>query len=169
MEIILLENIDHVGRVGDQVTVRPGYARNYLFPKGKATVATPENIAKFESRRAELELKAADVVEKAQIRAREIQDKVIAIQANMGPEGRLFGSVGANDIAAACEALGLTVERSKIRLPDGPIRVAGEHTVEVHLHVDVDAEFTVRVEGGMGQGTPKEESGTPIARDTGES
>ena len=147
MEIILLENIDHVGRVGDRVTVKPGYARNYLFPKGKATAATPQNIAAFESRRAELELKAADEVERARIRAGEIHGQVVAVQANMGPEGKLFGSVGATDIAAACEALGFTVERGQIRLPDGPIRVAGEHTVEVNLHIDVGAEFTVRVEG----------------------
>ncbi len=157
MEIILLENIDRVGRVGDQVTVKPGFARNYLFPKGKATVATAENIARFEGRRAELEAKAANVVEKAQIRAREMQDKVIAIQANMGPEGKLFGSVGASDIVEAFEAHGVTLERGEIRLPDGPIRVAGEHTVEAHLHVNVDAEFTVRVEGGPGHETPDEE------------
>ena len=168
MQIILLENIDHVGRVGDRVTVKPGYARNYLFPKGKATVATPENIARFESRRTELELKAANEVEKAQIRAREIKDTVVAIQANMGPGGKLFGSVGAIDIAEACEMQGITVERSEIRLPDGPIRVAGDHAVEVHLHVDVDIELTVRVEGGPGQGAREESSSAPSARDESE-
>lgn len=147
MDIILLENIDHVGRFGERVTVKPGYARNYLLPQGKATAATPENIAKFEARRAELAAKAADLVEQARILAEQIQGQTVSIHANTGPEGKLFGSVGAADIADALHERGQTVERSAIRLPDGPIRVAGEYTIEVHLHADVDAELTVVVEG----------------------
>lgn len=147
MDIILLENIDHVGKFGERVTVKPGYARNYLLPQGKATAATPENIAKFEARRAELAAKAADLVEQARIVAEQIQGQNVVIHANTGPEGKLFGSVGAVDIADALHERGLTVERSAIRLPDGPIRVVGEYTIEVHLHVDVDAELTVIVEG----------------------
>lgn len=147
MDIILLENIDHVGKFGERVTVKPGYARNYLLPQGKATAATPENIAKFQARRAELAAKAADLVEQARIVAEQIQGQNVVIHANTGPEGKLFGSVGAVDIADALHERGLTVERSAIRLPDGPIRVVGEYTIEVHLHVDVDAELTVIVEG----------------------
>ena len=101
MDIILLEKIDNVGGVGDQVTVKPGYARNYLIPQGKATVATPENIAKFEAMRAELEAKAAGELGEAQLRAAKFEGQVIRIQANAGPEGKLFGSVGTIDIAEA--------------------------------------------------------------------
>ena len=147
MDIILLENIDRVGKFGERVTVKPGYARNYLLPQGKATAATPENIAKFQARRSELAAKAADVVEQARIRAEEIQGQTVTIHANIGPEGKLFGSVGAVDIATALGERGMPVERSQIRLPDGPIRVAGEYTVEIHLHPEIDAELTVVVEG----------------------
>ena len=147
MEIILLENIDHVGRFGERVTVKPGYARNYLLPQGKATAATPDNIARFEARRAELAAKAADLVEQARILAGQIQGQTVTIHANTGPEGKLFGSVGAVDIADALAEREITVERGAIRLPDGPIRVAGEYAVEVHLHADIDAELTVVVAG----------------------
>ena len=147
MEIILLENIDQVGKFGERVTVKPGFARNYLLPQGKATAATPENIAKFDARRAEFAAKAADLVEQARIRAEQIQGQTITIHANIGPEGKLFGSVGAVDIAETLGERGVPVERSEIRLPDGPIRVAGEYTVEIHLHTDIDAELTVVVEG----------------------
>ena len=151
MEIILLENIDHVGTFGERVTVKPGYARNYLLPQGKATAATPENIAKFEARRAELAAKAADLVEQARILAEQIQGQTVTIQANTGPEGKLFGSVGAVDIADALGERDVAVERSAIRLPDGPIRVAGEYTIDVHLHADIDAELTVVVAGSSDQ------------------
>ena len=149
MDIILLEKIDNVGGVGDKVSVKPGYARNYLIPQGKATVATPENIAKFEAMRAELEAKAAGEFGEAQLRAAKFEGQVIKIQANAGPGGKLFGSVGTIDIAEACEALGLAVERSEVRLPDGPIRVAGEHQIDLHLHTDVNVPLTVIVEGEL--------------------
>lgn len=149
MDIILLEKIDNVGGIGDKVTVKPGYARNYLIPQGKATMATPENIAKFEAMRAELEARAAGELEQAQGRAAKIEGQVIKIQANAGPEGKLFGSVGTIDIAEACDALGLAVERSEIRLPDGPLRVAGEHQIELHLHTDVNVPLTVVVEAEL--------------------
>ena len=165
MDVILLENIDHVGRFGERVSVKPGYARNYLLPQGKATAATPDNIAKFESRRAELAAKAADLVEQARILAEQIQGQAVVIRANTGPEGKLFGSVGAADIAAALGERGLAVERGAVRLPDGPIRVVGEYAVEVHLHADVDAELTVAVKGPddpddePGEAAEPEESG----------
>jgi len=98
MEVILLEKVENVGGIGDQVKVKPGFARNYLLPKGKATLATPENIAKFEARRADLEAKAQAEVEQAQARASKLAGIVLTLQANSGPEGKLFGSIGTVDI-----------------------------------------------------------------------
>ena len=147
MEIILLEKINNVGGIGDKVTVKPGYARNYLIPQGKATVATAANIAKFEARRGEIEAKAFNELEAAQARARQLEGKVLRITANAGSEGRLYGSVGTSDIAEACKALGLGVERSEVRLPDGPLRAIGEHQIELHLRSDVNVPVTVIVEG----------------------
>jgi large subunit ribosomal protein L9 len=146
MQVILLEKIDNLGGIGDMVKVKSGYARNYLLPKGKATVATPENIAKFEERRAELEKKAADEVSQAKARASKLDGQVVRISAQAGPEGKLFGSIGTVDIAEACSALGIDVERSEVRLTDGPLRVIGEHDVEIHLHSDVNATVKVVVE-----------------------
>lgn len=151
MEIILLEKIENVGGVGDKVTVKPGYGRNYLIPQGKATLATPENIKKFESRRAELEAKAHTELEAAQARAKQIEGQVLRIKANAGPEGKLFGSVGTPDISEACEALGFSIERSEIRLPDGPLRMVGEHQIEFHFHTDLNVPVTISVEGEEGQ------------------
>ena len=146
MEVILLERVDNVGGIGDRVRVKSGYARNYLIPKGKATLATPANIAKFEARRAELEAKAAAELEAAKTRAKAIEGKTLRITAQAGPEGKLFGSIGTVDIAEACRKLGADIERSEVRLPDGPIRVVGEHKIELHLHTDVNVEITVVVE-----------------------
>jgi len=150
MEIILLEKIDNVGGIGDKVSVKPGYARNYLIPQGKATLATAENIARFEARRAEIEAKAHTELEAAQARAEKLEGQVVKVSANAGPEGKLFGSVGTPDIAEACQALGIEVERSEVRLPDGPLRVVGEHQIELHLHADVNVSLTVVVEGQEG-------------------
>jgi large subunit ribosomal protein L9 len=146
MEVILLENIYNVGGVGDRVKVKSGFARNYLLPQGKATLATPENIAKFEAVRADLETKAAEELTAAQQRAAKLEGQVLKVTAQAGPEGKLFGSVGPVDIASACEALGVEVERSEVRMPDGPIRVTGEHEIELHLYADVDVPITVIVE-----------------------
>ena len=149
MNIILLEKIDNVGGIGDEVNVKPGYARNYLIPQGKATVATPENIAKFETMRTDIEAKAAGVLERVQARATNIEGQVVKIRANAGSEGKLFGSVGSIDITKACNAIGLDVERSEVRLADGPIRSTGEYQVTLHLHTDVDVSLTVIVEGEL--------------------
>ena len=146
MEIILLEKVDNVGGIGDRVKVKSGYARNYLIPKGKATLATPDNIAKFEARRAELEAKAAGELAAAQARAAKLEGQVIRIKVQSGSEGKLFGSVGTVDIAEACQTLGVEVERSEVRMPDGPLRVVGEHEVELHLHTDVNVMLKVIVE-----------------------
>jgi large subunit ribosomal protein L9 len=147
MEIILLEKVDNVGRIGDKVRVKSGYARNYLIPKGKATLATPANVAKFEARRAELEAKAAGELAEAQGRAKKLEGVVLKITMPAGTEGKLFGSVGTVDIAEAIGKIGVEVERSEVRLPDGPIRMAGQHTIELHLHTDVNVEIQVLVEG----------------------
>lgn len=147
MEVILLEKVDNVGGIGDRVKVKSGFARNFLIPQGKATMATPQNIEKFEKIRADLEARAAEEVSAAKTRAQAIEGKVLTIQVQAGSEGRLFGSVGTIDIAEALAALDIEVERSEIRLPEGPLRVVGEHTVEVHLHADVDVEVKVVLEG----------------------
>jgi large subunit ribosomal protein L9 len=146
MEIILLEKIDNLGGIGDKVRVKPGYARNFLLPQGKATVATAENLAVFEERRAEIERKAAEELSAAQARASQLEGKVLTINAQAGTEGKLFGSVGTIDIAEACAAEGIEVSRSEIRMAEGPIRVAGEHEVEFHLHSDVNVTVKVIVQ-----------------------
>lgn len=146
MQVILLEKIDNLGGIGDMVKVKAGYARNYLLPKGKATVATPENVAKFEARRADLEKRAADELSVARERAEKLEGLIVKITAQAGPEGKLFGSVGTLDVAEACTELGFEVERSEVRLLEGPIRVVGSHEVELHLHSDVNVNVTVVVE-----------------------
>jgi large subunit ribosomal protein L9 len=139
MDIILLEKIDNLGAMGDQVKVKPGYGRNYLVPKGKAKPATPENIAAFEAMRTELEKASADALVAAEARGRELADMHITIAANAGDEGKLFGSVGTADIAAAITAAGVNVERHEVRLPEGVFRQLGDYEVQLHLHADVNA------------------------------
>lgn len=157
MDVILLEKIENVGGIGDQVSVKPGFARNFLLPQGKATLATRDNVAKFEAKRAEFEAKAQAEVELAQARAAKLEGQTLTITANAGPEGKLFGSIGTIDIAAACaEKLGTEVERAEIRLPDGPLRVIGEHSIELHLHMDVNVPLTVIVEGDTSEANLQE-------------
>ena len=146
MEIILLQKVDNVGGIGDLVRVKSGYARNYLIPQGKATLATAENNAKFELRRAELEAKAAEELAAAQARAKKLEGLVLKIEMQAGAEGKLFGSVGTVDIAEEIGKRGVEVERSEIRLPDGPLRVVGDHQIELHLHADVNVEIKVVIE-----------------------
>ena len=146
MEIILLQKVDNVGGIGDRVRVRSGYARNYLIPQGKATLATAANIAKFESRRTELEAKAAGELAVAQARAKKLEGLVLKIEMQAGAEGKLFGSVGTVDIAEAVGKHGVEIERSEVRLHDGPLRVVGEHHIDLHLHADVNVGLTVVVE-----------------------
>jgi large subunit ribosomal protein L9 len=146
MEVILLEKVENLGVIGDKVKVRPGYGRNFLIPQGKATLATPENIAAFEARRAELEARAADELTAARGRAKLVSGLQLVIERQVGAEGKLFGSVGTIDIAEAATAAGVEIARSEVRLPeDGPIRVAGEHVVEIHLHSDVSVELPIIV------------------------
>ena len=145
MEVILLEKVANLGTIGDRVKVKPGYARNFLLPQGKATMATAENVKRFEARRAELERKAQEELYAAQQRAEGLQDFKLRITAKAGSEGKLFGSVGTADIAEATTAAGHKVERSEVRLPSGPIRVVGEHVVVLHLHTDVNVSVPVTI------------------------
>ncbi len=145
MEIILLQKIANLGDIGDRVRVRAGYGRNYLLPGGKATLATPENIAKLESRRTELETRAAADLEAAQTRARALEGFKLSLTAKAGSEGKLFGSISTTDIAEACSAAGHKIERAEVRLPGGPIRTVGEHVITLHLHSDIDIEVPLTV------------------------
>lgn len=145
MNVILLDNVENLGSIGDLVKVKPGYGRNYLLPQGKAALATPENIKEIEARRAELEKAAAEELAAAKKRADSINGLEIVVAANVGSEGKLFGSVGPVDIAAAFEKIQVEVERAEIRMPEGPIHEVGDFAIGVHLHPEVDAEVTVRV------------------------
>jgi len=145
MDIILLETVENLGNIGDRVKVRSGYARNFLLPKGKATLATADNIAIFEARRAELVRKEANELVSSQARAEVIRGLSLELKANAGPEGKLFGSVGTIDIVEACAAADVVVERSEVRLPDGPIRMLGEHEIEIHLQADLDVTIRINV------------------------
>lgn len=145
MNVILLESVENVGGIGDLVKVKPGYGRNYLLPQGKAALATPENMKKIEARRAELEKAAAEERSKAEARAKSINGVELVITANAGSEDKLFGSVGPIDITEAFAAIQIEVERSEIRMPDGPIHELGEFPIGVHFHGDVNAEVIVRV------------------------
>lgn len=145
MEVILLQKVENLGNLGDKVKVRAGYGRNFLIPHGKAKPATAANIVEFEKTRAELEKQAAEMLSGAQQRKSVLEGKVITINAKAGQEGKLFGSVGTVDIAEAVTASGIKLERKEVRMPQGPIRVAGEHKVEIHLHSDVNVFITVNV------------------------
>ncbi len=138
MEVILLQKIANLGNIGDRVKVKPGFGRNFLLPGKKATLATAENIAKFESRRAELEAQAAKELSSAQQRAVALEGFKLTISAKAGSEGKLFGSIGTSDIAEACATAGHAIERAEVRLPGGPIRMVGEHMISLHLHSDID-------------------------------
>jgi large subunit ribosomal protein L9 len=145
MEVILLEKVQNLGSLGEKVRVKPGYARNYLIPKGKAAQATPANLEAFERRRAELEKTQADALAAARARAEALEGLRLRIARKAGDEGRLFGSVGTGDIAEAAQAAGHAVEKHEVRLAEGPLRQLGEYPVTVHLHADVDATITVEV------------------------
>lgn len=145
MDLILLEKVQNLGVLGEVVSVKPGYGRNYLIPRGKAAVATPENRAKYEARRAELEKAAAELLASAQTRAVALVDKVVTVRSQAGEGGRLFGSVGTRDIAEAVTAAGVAVEKHEVRLPAGALRQVGEYDVEIHLHPDVNAQVKIVV------------------------
>lgn len=138
MEVILLEKVANLGNLGDKVNIKGGYARNFLLPQGKATVATAENVAAFEARRAELEKAAAEKKAAAEARAAQLSELVVTLGAHVGDEGKLFGSIGTRDIAEAVSAAGYPLEKAEVRLPNGALRNTGEFDVAVHLHTDVE-------------------------------
>jgi large subunit ribosomal protein L9 len=145
MEVILLQKVANLGNIGDRVKVRSGFGRNFLLPEGKATLATPDNVARFEARRAELERAAREHLSSAAERAAAMKDFKLTISAKAGAEGKLFGSIGTSDLAEACTREGFKVERSEVRLPQGPLRSVGEHLVSLHLHADVDVPLHVTI------------------------
>ncbi|MDE2305939.1 MAG: 50S ribosomal protein L9 [Gammaproteobacteria bacterium] len=145
MEIILLQKVANLGQIGDRVKVKPGYARNFLVPTGRATLATPANIARFEAQRAELEAKAAAELKAALERKAQLENFKLELKAKAGSEGKLFGSIGTADIAEAAVKAGQSISRSEVRMPNGPIRTVGDHQVELHLHTDVDVTLNVTI------------------------
>jgi len=145
MQVILLQKVANLGNIGDRVKVKPGFGRNFLLPTGKATLATPDNVAKFEARRAELEKLARAELQSAEERAAALKDFKLTITAKAGTEGKLFGSIGTVDIAEAVSKAGFKLQRSEVRMPNGPLRMLGEHQVELHLHADVDVPLTVTI------------------------
>lgn len=148
MNVILLDKIQNLGGLGDQVTVKAGYARNFLIPQGKAKPATKENIAEFEARRAELEKQAAEALASAQAVYEKMNGLVVTIEASAGEEGKLFGSIGTQDIADALKAAGFEVERRHVRMPEGVLRHTGTFEMDIQLHSDVVAAINVEVKAG---------------------
>jgi large subunit ribosomal protein L9 len=147
MQVILLEKVQNVGDLGDVVKVKQGFARNFLIPQGKAKRATPENLKLLEERRAELEKAAAEKLVRAQEQAAKIEGLTIQITQKAGVDGRLFGSVTNVDIVEALQALGHSVEKAMIRMPDGPLKQVGDFPLTIAPHTDATAQITVSVLG----------------------
>lgn len=147
MQVILLEKVVNLGQLGDIVKVRDGYGRNFLIPQGKAKRATPANIEAFEARRAELEKAQSDALGAAQARASQLEGMMLQIEQKAGVDGKLFGSVGNSDIAEALKAQGIEVNKSEIRMPNGPLKQIGDYPLTIDLHSDVKATITVSVLG----------------------
>ncbi len=145
MNVILLERLGSVGDLGDEVVVKSGFARNFLIPQGKAVRATKDNRAEFETRRAELQRAADDKLNQAKGRAAQLEDLTVTLVVKAGDEGKLYGSVGTQDIADAIVATGAQVERSEVRMPEGVIRSTGEFAIDLQLHTDVTVPVTVAV------------------------
>ena len=145
MDVILLEKVGKLGDLGDKVSVKAGYGRNFLFPFGKAVPATKENLADFEARRAELEAAAAEKLTGAEGRAAKLNELEVSIEANAGDEGKLFGSIGTRDIADAISAAGVEVSKAEVRLPYGAIRELGDFEVDVQVHSDVTATIKLSI------------------------
>ncbi|MGP9765802.1 50S ribosomal protein L9 [Halomonas sp. AOP13-D3-9] len=145
MEVILLDKIGKLGGLGDKVTVKPGYGRNYLVPYGLAVPATKDNIEAFEAQRAELEAQAAERKAEAEVRAEQLNDIELSLVSKAGDEGKLFGSIGPRDLADAISSAGIDIAKSEVRMPNGPIRQTGEYDITLHLHSEVDAVVRVVV------------------------
>ncbi len=147
MQLILLQNVQNLGKLGDKVDVKPGYGRNFLVPHGKAVPATATNLADFEAKRADYEAKATATLEGAEARKAALDGVEVTITANAAAEGKLYGSVSPRDIAEALTKIGHKVEKSEVVLGEGPLRRTGEHEVVVHLHADIEAIVKVIVVG----------------------
>jgi large subunit ribosomal protein L9 len=151
MQVILLEKVVNLGGLGDVVKVKEGYGRNYLIPQGKAKRATPANLAEFEKRRAELETAQWQALTAAQEKGAKLDGLMVQITQKAGVDGRLFGSVTTFDIAEALAAQGCPIERAQVRLPEGPLKVVGNHSIAIALHSDVVVHVTVSVLGEQTQ------------------
>jgi large subunit ribosomal protein L9 len=147
MQIILLEKVVNLGNLGDIVKVKDGYARNFLIPNKQARRATKEALAEFEVRRAELEKIAAEKLAAAQAQGEKLAGSTVQIGQKAGVDGRLFGSVTNADIAEALGKQGFAVEKAQVRLPEGPLKMVGDHPVQISLHTDVVVDVTVSVLG----------------------
>ncbi len=145
MQVILLQRIVNLGKLGETVDVKSGYGRNYLIPQGKALPATPANVEKFEARRAELEAIEPEELAAAQKRADALTDVNVIMRAKSGEDGKLFGSIGTRDIADALTKSGLEVDRSEVKLPEGTLRQVGEYNVDIQLHHDIFASILVTI------------------------
>ena len=145
MQIILKEKVANLGKVGDVVDVKPGFARNFLIPRGSAVRATTDNVTEFEKIRADLERKAAEVMAAAEARMQKVVGLALVIEAQASDEGKLFGSVGPRDVAEAATAAGVDLAKSEVKLPEGPIRAIGEFEVDVVLHSDVHGKMNIEV------------------------
>lgn len=145
MQVILLQRVVNLGKLGETVDVKSGYGRNYLIPQGKALPATEANIAKFEARRAELEALEAEELAAANKRAEALTDVNVIMRAKSGDEGKLFGSIGARDIADALTKSGLEVDRAEVKMPEGAFRQVGEYKVTIQLHHDIFADILVTI------------------------
>lgn len=146
MDLILLENVQNLGKLGDRVTVKPGFGRNFLVPQGKAVPATQENIEAFEQRRAELEERAAERLAAAQARCDAVDGQSITIVAKASSEGKLYGSVGPREISEALTEAGFAVEKSEIVMGEGALRHAGEFDIDLHFYAEVDAVVKLVIE-----------------------
>lgn len=146
MNVILLQKVRNLGDLGDRVKVKAGFGRNFLLPQGMALPATEANIKVFETRRAELERNATDSLSAAQGRAQQLEGFKLTIKARAADEGKLYGSVGNFEVIEAFKAQGINVQKREITLPNGPIRQAGEHTILLQLHSDLEVPIRVIVE-----------------------
>lgn len=147
MQVILLEKVVNLGSLGDVVKVKDGYGRNFLIPQGKAKRATESNKAEFAARRVELEKQQAEILASAQARGEKLAGFVLQVTQKAGVDGRLFGSVTTGDIAEGLTAKGFEVAKSEVRLPDGPLKIVGDHAVSIALHHDVVVDVTITVIG----------------------
>ncbi len=145
MEVILLKKVANLGNLGEKVDIRAGYGRNYLIPKGYAVPATADNLKRFEERRAELEQQAAEAYAIADERRESLDGRSVTVARKAGDEGRLFGSVGAADIAEAANAMGIKLFKQELRLPTGPFRATGHYEIGVHLHPEINATLKVEI------------------------